>query len=129
MPWLVLCILRACVRRQLLIHHHKMELAKFERVHLEPHWEQDYKAAAATRRICEVEGEGIVIQPVAQRWLQYFNTREENTKDLPRSEISKLWDIDNIRRILEENPQKSTLGCQKYFLYQKIPYIYRLRHL
>ena len=45
---------------------------------------------------------------MAQRWFQHFNTGEENTKDLPRSGSSKLWDIENIRRVLEENPQKST---------------------
>ena len=45
---------------------------------------------------------------MAQRWFQRFNTGEENTKDLPRSERPKLWDIDIIRRVLEETPQKST---------------------
>ena len=34
--------------------------------------------------------------------------REENTKDLPRSWRSKLWDVDNIHRVLEEHPQEST---------------------
>ena len=43
---------------------------------------------------------------MAQRWFQRFNTGEENTKDLPRS--GKLWDIENIRRVLEENPQKKS---------------------
>ena len=46
---------------------------------------------------------------VAQGWFQRFNTGEENTKDLPRSRRPKLlWEIENIRRVLEENPQKST---------------------
>ena len=34
----------------------------------------------------EVEGEGVVSEPVAQRWFQRFSTGEENIKDLPRSE-------------------------------------------
>ena len=59
MPWLVFHILQACVCRQ-LIHNHKIELTKFEiRVLPKHYWKQDYKAAAAVRRICEVEGEGV----------------------------------------------------------------------
>ena len=54
------------------------------RVLLKRNWKQDYTAAAAAPRICEVEGEG-VSERVAQRWFQHFNTGEENTKDLPCS--------------------------------------------
>ena len=57
-PWLVLRILRARISHQLLINNHKMEVTKFEiRVLLKHYWKQDYKAAAAARKICEVEGE------------------------------------------------------------------------
>ena len=67
-PWLVLRILLACVSRQLLIHNHKMELSKFEiRVLIKHCWKQDYKAANAAQRICEMEGEGVVSERVAQR--------------------------------------------------------------
>ena len=45
---------------------------------------------------------------MAQRWFQRFNTGKENGKDLPSSGRSKLWDIVNKRRVLEENPQKRT---------------------
>ena len=41
------------------------------------YWKQDYKAAAAARRICEVEGEDAVSEHVAQRWFQRFNIGEE----------------------------------------------------
>ena len=76
----------------------QMELTKFDiRVLLKRYWKQDYKAAAATRRMCEVEGEGIVSKHMPQQWFQCFNTGEENTKDLPHSERFKLWDIENIR--------------------------------
>ena len=50
-----------------------------------------------------MEGECVVSERVAQRWFQRFNTGEENTKDLPRSGRPRLWDIENIRRVLEEN--------------------------
>ena len=86
-----------------------MEVTKFEiRVFLKHYSKQDYKAPAAARRICEVKGECVVSERVAQRWFQRFNTEQEkkNTKDLPCSGRPKLWDIENIRRVLEENPLK-----------------------
>ena len=107
-----------------------MELAKFEiRVLLKHYRKQDYKAAAAARRMCEVEGEGVVNERVAQRWFQSLNPGKENTKDLPRSGISKLWDINNMSRVLENKSAKKVLvGCQKNLVHQKIPYIIILRH-
>ena len=92
-PWLELHrpIVQTCVSRQLLVHNHKMEFTKFEiRILLKHYWKQDYKAAAAARRICEVEGEGIVSERVVQRWFHRINARDENTKDLPRSGRPKL---------------------------------------
>ena len=87
-----------------------MEFTKCEiRVLLKHYWKQDYKATAAARRICEVEGEGVVSECVAQRSFQHFNIGEAKTKDLPRSARPKLWNIENIRRVLEENQQTSNL--------------------
>ena len=40
--------------------------------------------------MCEVEGEGIVREHLAQRWFQRFNTGEESTIDLPGSGRLKL---------------------------------------
>ena len=74
-----------------------MEHTKFEiRFLLKHYWKQDYKAVAASRKICEVEGEGVVSERVAQLWFQRFNTGEGNTKVLPLSGKPKLWDIENI---------------------------------
>ena len=69
--------------------------------------------------------EGVVSECVIQRWFQRFNTGEENTKDLPRSGTPKLWDIENICRVLEENLQKSTrqseeLGASKNTTHRQI---------
>ena len=70
----------------ILIHNYKMELTKFEiRLLLKHYWTQHFKAAVGARRICEVEGEGVVSERVTQRWYQHFNTEEENTKYLPCS--------------------------------------------
>ena len=103
---------------------------KFEiRVLLKDYWKEDYKVDTAVRNICEVEGEGVISEGVAQRWFQLFNTGKENTKDLPRSGRSKLCGIEIIRRVLEENIQKSTRMLSEGFMRQKIPYIARLRAL
>ena len=55
-----------------------------------------------------MEGEGVIRERVVHRWFQHFNNGEVNTKDLPRSGRPNLWDIKNIRSVLEENPKKST---------------------
>ena len=52
-PCLVFSISLASASHQLLMHIHKMELTKFEI--LNHYWKQDYKAAAAARRICEAK--------------------------------------------------------------------------
>ena len=58
-----------------------MELVKFAiSVLVKRYWKENYKAAAADRRIYEVEGEGIVSERVAQRLFQRFNTRKETLK-------------------------------------------------
>ena len=49
-----------------VIHIHKMELIKFEiRVLLETFRKQDYKAAAAAQRMCQVERKGVVSESMA----------------------------------------------------------------
>ena len=130
MSWLVLrrpCIESMC--QSSLVNANSQNETKFEiKFLLKHYWKLDYTAAAVTRRTCEVEG-GVVSERVAQRWLQSFNAGEENAKDLPRSGRAKLWDIENIRRVLEENPQKVLVGRQKNLVHLKTPYITRLRHL
>ena len=81
--------MRACDTRQLLIHSHEMELTSL-RVVLKLYSKQYYKAAAAGRRMCEVEGDGVVSERVAHRWFQRFNTREENATDFPCSGRPKM---------------------------------------
>ena len=54
---------------------HKTELTMFEiRVLIKHYWKQNHKAVEVARRICEVEGEGVVSEHVAQGWFQCFNT-------------------------------------------------------
>ena len=60
-----------------------------------------------------MEGEGVVSERMAQQWFQCFNIGEENTIDLPLSGRPKIRSIENIRRVLQENPQKSNLGFSR----------------
>ena len=117
----------AWISRQLLLHNDKIDLAKSDiRILLKHYWTQDYKTAAVARWICEVAGEGVVSELVAQRWFQRFNIGEDKTKYLPRSGRPKLWDNENVRRVLEENPQKSARKLSEELGDQKQPYIARL---
>jgi hypothetical protein len=48
-----------------------MEMEKYEvRVLFKHYWKQNYKAAAATKKISDVEGEGVVNECTAQRWFK-----------------------------------------------------------
>ena len=61
----------------------KWNLKKSEiRVLLKRYWKQDYEVAAAVRRIglCEMVGEGIVVERVVQRWFQRFNTEKKTLR-------------------------------------------------
>jgi hypothetical protein len=59
----------------------EMENEKLEiRVLLRHYWKQDYKAGAAARKICEVEGERVVSTHTAQKWylLSQFGLRKKH---------------------------------------------------
>jgi hypothetical protein len=50
-----------------------MEMEKYKvRVLLRHYWKQNYKAAAAAKKICDVEGEGAVNECMAQRCCKEF---------------------------------------------------------
>ena len=73
-----------------------------------------------------MERKGVISEREAQRWFRLFGTGEVNTEDLPRSGSPKLWDIENIHRVLEESPQKSArilsdeLGAAKDTIHHQI---------
>ena len=81
-----------------VIHNHKMELTQFEsKVFLKHYWKQDYKAAAANRRICEVEGEGVVCERVPHYDSNVSILEKKTLKIYHFLGRPKLWDIENIR--------------------------------
>jgi transposase len=50
-----------------------MEMEKYEvRVLLRHFWKQNYKAMAAAKKLCVVEGEGAVNERTVQRWFKRF---------------------------------------------------------
>jgi transposase len=67
-----------------------MEMEKYEvRVLLRHCWKQNYKAVAAAKNICDVEGEGAVNERMGQRWFKRFasgnlSLEDEQRKGRPR---------------------------------------------
>ena len=77
-----------------------MECQKSEiRVLLRHYWKQDYnyKAAAAAKKICEVEGAGVVSKRAAQDWFKRFSFNEgrTNLKDNARSGSGRPMQVDS----------------------------------
>lgn len=86
-----------------------MENEKLEiRVLLRHYWKQDYKAGAAARKICEVEGQGVVSTRTARNWFKRFNDGRTSLKDYARSGRPVEVDSDALRQAVEANPGAST---------------------
>ena len=67
------------------------------RVLLKHYWIQSYKAAAAARKIREVDGEGVLKEWIVQRWFHRLGSRNINIKVLPRAGMLAVWETQNIR--------------------------------
>ena len=63
-----------------------------------------------------------------KRGFQRFNAREGNSKDLPRSGKSKLWDIENVADFWKKIHEKVLVGCQNNLVHQTMPYIHLENH-
>ena len=63
-----------------------MEGEKLEiRVLLRHYWKQGYKATAAAKKICEVEGDGVVSTRTARNWFKRFREGRASLNDNKRS--------------------------------------------
>ena len=103
-----------CVSRQLLIHSQKMELTKFEiRVLQKHYWKQDYKGTAEARTICEVEGEGVVSECVAQRWVQHFKLEKKTLKIYHVQEGLNYGIFRIYAKFCKKIRKKVLVDCQK----------------
>ncbi len=87
----------------------KMDGPKLEiRVLLRHYWKLRYKATAAARKICEVEGEGVVSTRTAQNWFKRFDEGRTSLEDNARSGRPTEIDSDALREAVEANTGVST---------------------
>jgi hypothetical protein len=98
----------------------KMEMEKYEvRVLLRHYWKQNYKAVAAAKYICDVEGEGAVNERTAQRWFKSFASGNLSSEDEQHPRGPRIWDIEATKEAAEQQPSTSmcrlsdTLGLQR----------------
>ena len=78
------------------------------RVLLRHYWKQGYKAAAAAKKICEVEGDGVVSTRTAQNWFERFKEGLTSLDDSARSGRPVEVDSDALREPVNANPGTST---------------------
>jgi histone-lysine N-methyltransferase SETMAR len=87
----------------------KMSCSKYEiRVLLRHYWKQGHKAAAAARKICEVEGDVSLKVRTAQFWFQRFNGGNTSLEDEERSGRPTVLRLDDLRAAVEDDPATST---------------------
>ncbi len=69
---------------------------------------QGYKAAEASRKMCEVEGEGTVKIRAAQILFQKFNKGDLTLQSKVRTGRPLSIDPDELRKAVESNPSTTT---------------------
>ena len=84
------------------------------RVILRHYWKQGFKATDAAKKICQVEGEGIVEVRTAQIWFKRFNDGDTTLKDNAHTGRPITVDSSAIVNAVEANPSTSTrrLSCE-----------------
>jgi hypothetical protein len=86
-----------------------MEMQKYEvRVLLRHYWKQNYKAAAAAKKICDVEGEGAVNECKAQQWFKWFASGNLSLEDEQHLGRPRIWDGEATKEAAEQQPSTST---------------------
>jgi transposase len=85
-----------------------METEKYEvQVLLRYYWKQNYRAAAAAKKICDVEGEGAMNEHTAQRWFKRFASSNLSLEDEQRPGRPRIWDSEATKEAAEQ-PSTST---------------------
>ena len=72
-------------------------------------FKKKHSAAATTRNICEVEGEGALHKTTCQRWSNKFAQGDTDLKDIPRSGRPGVVNLKHLRQAIEAEPSTSTL--------------------
>jgi phosphoribosylaminoimidazole-succinocarboxamide synthase len=97
-----------------------MEMEKYKvRVLLRHYWKQNYKATAAAKKICDVEGKGAANECTAQRWFKWFMSGNLGLEDEQLPGQSRIWDSEATKEAAEQQQSTSmrrlsdTLGPSK----------------
>jgi transposase len=86
-----------------------MEMEKYKLWVLLRHYgKQNYKAMAAAKKICDVEGEDAVNEHTAQRWFKWFASGNLSLEDEQRPERPRIWDSEATKEAAEQQPSTST---------------------
>lgn len=93
-----------CLFVLVLISMDKIEI----RTLLRHYWKQAFRASAAAKKICQVEGEDVVSTRVAQMWFKKFNDGERDLQDRPRSGRPIKMNCERLRQSVEDKPSTST---------------------
>jgi hypothetical protein len=80
-----------------------MEMEKYEVRVL-----QNYKAAAAAKKICDVEKERAVNERTAQRWFKRFAIGNLSLEDEQRLGRPRIWGSEATKEAAEQQPSTST---------------------
>jgi len=75
---------------------------------LAPLLEKGHSSRAATKEICDVEGEDYVSKSTASRWFKRFQGGDVDLQDKPRSGRPPEVDDDVLLATLQEDPRASS---------------------
>jgi hypothetical protein len=86
-----------------------MEMEKYVvRALFRHYWKQNYKAAAAANKKCDVEDEGAVNERTAQRWFKRFASSNLSLENEQRPRRPRIWDSEATKEAAEQQPSTST---------------------
>jgi transposase len=71
---------------------------------LRHYWKQNSKATEAAKKICEMEGEGVISNCTAQNWFRRFSDGDTSLEDEPRSGSPVTVDSEALREAVGANP-------------------------
>ena len=78
------------------------------RVLVRHYWKQGFNATAATKKICEVEGDNVISERVARNWFKKFDNGDIDLEDKTRSGRPSTVNSEAISKAIEANPSTST---------------------
>jgi hypothetical protein len=68
------------------------------------YWKQNYKAVAAAKKICDVEGEGALNEHMAQWWFNQFASGNLSLEDEQRLGRPRISSSEVTKQAAEQQP-------------------------